>query len=136
TEFLPGFAKEVRNAARIHIASKAGAFDVAFLPEKGWVVPERADYPASFDLVQRTLVGLAALQTVEPRTKRADWLHFLGLDSPPLGEGIVMIVKDDKGRALAGIVTGKSEDIGDQTGATGLFVRHPGDDQSWLVRSV
>src|SRR6185295_11167825 len=58
-EFLPGFAAHVREAARIHIASKAGgAFDVVFIPEKGWVLPGRSDYPASFDLVRRTLVGL------------------------------------------------------------------------------
>src|ERR1700761_8835464 len=97
TEFLPGFAKDVRQAAHIHIASKAGAFDVAFVPEKGWVVPERDDYPASYDLVQRTLVGLAALQTIEPRTARPDWLHFLQLDAPPLGDGILITVSDDKG---------------------------------------
>lgn len=135
-EFFPGLAKELRSAARIHVVSKAGAFDVAFVPEKGWVVPERGDYPASFDLVQRTLVGLAALHTLEPKTARADWLHYVGLDAPPKGDGILITVSDDKGRVLASLVTGKSEDIGDSTGATGLFVRRPDETQSWLVRSV
>jgi len=64
-EFLPGFARQVRNAAHLRIASKNGIFDIVFVPEKGWVVPERGNYPASFDLVQRTLVGLAGLQTIE-----------------------------------------------------------------------
>ena len=136
TEFLPGFAKDVREAARIHIVSRAGTFDVAFVPEKGWVVPQRGDYPASYDLVQRTLVGLAALMTIEPKTARPDWLHFLGLETPPAGDGILLAVSDDKGRLLASVIAGKSEDIGDSTGATGLFVRHPGENQSWLVRSV
>ena len=136
TEFLAGFAKDVRNAARIHVVSKAGAFDVAFVPEKGWVVPQRADYPASYDLVQRTLVGLAALTTIEPKTARSDWLHFLGLDTPPAGDGILLAVSDDKGHPLASVIAGKSEDIGDASGATGLFVRRPGENQSWLVRSV
>jgi len=136
TEFLPGFAKDVRDAERIHIVSKSGAFDVAFVPEKGWVVPQRADYPASFDLVQRTLVGLAALTTIEPKTARPDWLHFLNLDTPPAGDGILIAVGDDKGRPLAAVIAGKSEDIGDPSGATGLFVRRPGENQSWLVRSV
>ncbi len=136
TEFLPGFARDVRNAARIHIASGDTQFDVVFVPEKGWVVPERDNYPASFDLVQRTLVGLAALQTVEPKTARPDWLHYLGLETPPLGPGIAIGVSDDKGREMASIITGKTEDIGDSTGATGLFVRRAGENQSWLVRSV
>jgi hypothetical protein len=136
-EFLPGFAAHVREAARIHIASKAGgAFDVVFIPEKGWVLPGRSDYPASFDLVRRTLVGLAALQTIEPKTARTEWLHYVGLDAPPAGDGIAITVRDDKGRVLAALLTGKSEEIGDTSGATGLFVRRPDETQSWLVRSV
>jgi hypothetical protein len=136
TEFLPGFAKSVRSAAHIHIAAKAGAFNIVFVPEKGWVVAERDNYPASYDLVQRTLVGLAALQTIEPKTARPDWLHFLGLETPPAGDGIAITVSDDKGHELGAIITGKSIDIGDASGAQGLFARHPGDNQAWLVRSV
>ncbi|HEY0107603.1 MAG TPA: DUF4340 domain-containing protein [Rhizomicrobium sp.] len=136
TEFLPGFARKVASVARIHIASKSGAFDVVFRPEKGWVVRQRDDYPANYDLVQRTRVGLAALETIEPKTARPDWLHYVGLDAPPNGDGTLIALSDDKGRVLAAIIAGKSEDIGDPAGATGLFVRRPGENQSWLVRSV
>jgi len=136
-QFFPGLARQVRNAATIHVASRAGgAFDIVFVPDKGWVLPARGDFPASFDLVRRTLVGLAALQTIEPKTARADWLHYLGLDAPPKGDGIEITVRDDKGRVLASLIAGKSEDIGDATGATGLFVRRPNETQSWLTRSV
>jgi len=135
-DFFPGLSKTVRGATHIHVVSKAGAFDIAFVPEKGWVVRQRGDYPASFDLIQRTLVGLAALQTIEPKTARPDWLHYVGLDAPPRGDGLLMTVSDDKGHELAAIITGKSEDIGDTSGATGLFVRRPNEDQSWLARSV
>ncbi|MEI9887862.1 MAG: DUF4340 domain-containing protein [Rhizomicrobium sp.] len=135
-QFFPGFAGEVRNAARIHVSSKLGTFDVVISPEKGWVVPSRGNYRASYELVQRTLVGLAALQTIEPKTARADWLHFIGLETPPQGDAILITVSDDKGHELASLITGKSEDIGDSTGATGLFIRRPGENQSWLARSV
>jgi len=136
-QFFPGLARHVRDAAKIHVVSKSGgAFDIAFMPEKGWVVPSRADFPASFDLVRRTLVGLAALQTIEPKTARADWLHYIGLEGPPKGDGIEITVRDDKNQVLAALITGKSEDIGDASGATGLFVRRPGESQSWLTRSV
>ncbi len=137
TEFLPGFAAHVREAARIHIVSKkSGAFDVVFKPNKGgWVLPVKSDYPASFEEVNRTLVGLAALETIEPKTARADWLHYIGLDAPPNGDGTAITVSDDRGHVLAAIIAGKSEDIGDTGGAVGLFVRHPSDTQSWLARS-
>ncbi len=135
-QFFRGFARDVRNAAHIHIASKTGAFDVVFVPEKGWVVPQRGDYPASFDLVQRTLVGFAALQTIEPKTARPELFDLVGLDPPPRGNGVAITVSDDKGRELAALVAGKSEDIGDPSGATGLFVRRPNENQAWLVRAV
>src|SRR5580765_7022101 len=126
-QFFPGLAKQVRNATTIHVASKSGAFDIVFIPDKGWVLPARGDFPASFDLVRRTLVGLAALQTIEPKTARADWLHYLGLEGPAKGDGIEITVRDDKNQVLAALITGKSEDIGDTSGATGLFVRRLGE---------
>lgn len=137
TEFLPGFAAHVRQAARIHIVSKKnGAFDVAFKPSKGWVLPQKNDYPASFEEVNKTLVALAALETIEPKTSRADWLHYIGLDDPAHGgDGVTITVSNDRGHALASIVIGKTADIGDANGATGLFVRNPNDPQSWLVRA-
>jgi Domain of unknown function (DUF4340) len=137
TEFLPGFALHVREAARIHIVSKKnGAFDVAFKPSKGWVLPQKNDYPASFEEVNKTLVALAALETIEPKTARADWLHYIGLDDPAHGgDGVAITVSDDRGRVLAAIIIGKTADIGDANGATGLFVRKPNETQSWLVRA-
>lgn len=137
TEFLPGFASHVREAARIHIVSKKnGAFDVAFKPNKGWVLPQKNDYPASFEEVNKTLVALATLETIEPKTSRADWLHYIGLDDPAHGgDGVAITVSDDRGHVLAAVVIGKTADIGDTSGAVGLFVRKPNDTQSWLVHA-
>src|SRR6185369_5736364 len=104
TEFFPGFAHDVRHAAHIRVVSEAGAFDVVFVPEKGWVVPQRSNYPASFDLVQRTLVGLAALQTIEPKTARTEWFHFVNLDTPPKGDGVLITISDDKSKDLAALI--------------------------------
>jgi hypothetical protein len=109
---------------------------VQFKPEKGWVVASHDDYPASFERVHETLVGLAGLETIEPKTARADWLHFLDLDPPPKGDGIAITLLDGQGRKLAALIVGKKETIGDPSGAVGLYVRRADSDQSWLVRSV
>lgn len=136
-EFFPGFASHVREAARIHIASKKnGAFDVVFKPAKGWVLPGKNEYPASFEQVNRTLVGMATLQSIEPKTAQAGWLHFIGLDDPAHGgDGVEITVSDDRGHVLASLIAGKTEDIGETGGATGLFVRRADQTQSWLARS-
>lgn len=136
-EFFPGLAAKVAHgeAAKIRISSKKnGTFDVVFKPVKGgWVLPQKGDFPASFVTVNQTLVGLAAMQTIEPKTARADWLHYIGLDKG--GDGVEIVVSGERDRELAHLIVGKSTDIGDPGGAVGLFVRKQGDAQSWLVRA-
>ena len=133
--FFPGIAGEIKDATKVHIAGSKGAFDVV-KSGAGWVVPQRSNYPASFEQIQKTLVGIAAFETIEPKTSRADWFHYVGLDAPPKGAGVLVTVTGSDGREIASVILGKSEDIGDPSGATGLFVRRPSDNQSWLVRSV
>lgn len=134
--YFPGLAAKLGEVTRIHIESrKSGAFDVTFVPMKGWVLPGRSNYPASFEEVRKTLVGLAALQTIEPKTARPDWFHYVDLEAPPKGDGVLLSLSGDKGRILAALIVGKSVDIGDASELVGLFVRKPGETQSWLVSS-
>jgi Domain of unknown function (DUF4340) len=136
TPMFPDLAHQANSVKRIHVASKSGSFDVAFKPDKGWVVASRNDFPASFAEVNRTVVGLASLETLEPKTARADWLHYLDLDAPPKGNGVLITLSDAQGHTLASVITGKSQEIGDQSGASGLFVRKADSTQSWLAKSV
>lgn len=131
---LPGAVGKI---AHIHIVSKAnGTLDIVFNPEKGWVLPQHANYPASFEELRKTVVGIAALQTIQPATARPDWYGKIQVNPPPKGNGTLITLSDDKGHVLASLITGKTTDIGDSSGAMGLFIRKPGDKQSWLVRSV
>ncbi len=134
--FLPGVARALnaREVSHIHIFSKkGGAFDVDFVPSKGWVLPQRANFPASFEEVKKTLVAIAAMETVEPKTDNPELLHYVGLDAPPKGDGVEITLSGDKG-VLASLIIGKTEMIGDDS-AIGLFVRKADDNQSWLVKS-
>lgn len=139
TEFFPGLAQHIakHEAVRIRIDSKAnGKIDIVFKPQTGWVIASRGDFPASFEQVNAMLVGLAAMQTVETKTARPELLHYLGLVPPPKGDGVVVEVINEKNETLAALIAGKTTDIGDSAGATGLFVRRPDNNQSYLVRSV
>jgi uncharacterized protein DUF4340 len=135
--FFPNLDERVRrgDVARIHVETHKGAFDVVFRQYKGWVLPSRSDYPASRDMVAQTLVGFAALTTVEPKTDRADWLGYVNLDAPPKGRGAEITLYDEHGGIVAAMIIGKSVDIGDPNGSVGIFVRKPDSSQSWLVKS-
>jgi hypothetical protein len=133
--FLPGFAQAAQRAARIEITGPNGAFAVVQTPT-GWVIPDRGNYPADFDEVRRTLISLAQLTTIAPKTQRPDWLTHLALATPPKGNGTQIMVKDAAGAVLAQLITGNSEELGDPSGGTGLFVRRPGENSAWLARAV
>lgn len=135
---FPNLAHQSRQVARIHIESKKyGAVDVAFKPSTGWVLPNLHDYPAEYATVHKTLVAMAGLETIAPETARASWLHYLHLDAPDKGgDGTKIVLLNEKGTVIAQMIAGKTRDIGEPGGATGLFVRKPGSNQSWLVRSV
>lgn len=135
--FFPGLVKELRSVTKIHIASKKyGAFDVVFKPQSGWVLPGRGDFPASFDAVRKTLIGMATLQTVERKTARADWLAYLGLTDPAKGGDGVLITLEGGGKKLAALIAGRADDSAAVNGESGLFVRRPDETQSWLARGV
>lgn len=137
TTMFPDLPHQANSVARIHVVAKKQSFDVVNKPNKGWVIASRNDFPASFEQVNRTVVGVAGLQLIEPRTARADWLHFLNLDAPPKGEGVLISLYDAKGNSLASVIAGTSEDIGDRAGGTnGLFVRRPDATQSWLAKGT
>jgi hypothetical protein len=133
---FPDLPHQAQSVARIHVAAKKGGFDVANKPGKGWVIASRNDFPASFEQVNKTVVGIAGLEAIEPRTARADWLHYLSLDAPPKGDGVQFTLYDSKGQQLASVITGGTQEIGDQSGANGLFVRKADSTQSWLAKST
>ena len=133
---FPGLASQLRNVARIRIESRKAVFDVVRQPDGNWVELQRANYPASPEEVQRLLVGLAGLETIEPKTSRPDWFHYVNLDAPPNGNGVRIRVSDESGRTLASAIFGTTEDIGDPSGAMGIFLRKQDETQSWLARSV
>ena len=134
---FPDLVSEARQISHIRIQSKTSRIDVVFKPERGWVVASHDDYPASFDTIKQTVVGLASLTTIEQKTARPDWFHYVDLVAPnDGGNGSEITISDDKGHVLASLIAGKTEDIGDASGAIGLFMRRTGENQSWLVRSV
>ena len=137
--FLPGFVDKAKDAARIEVTGHAvdgdsGRFVVTLSPQ-GWVLPERGNYPADFNQVRQTLITLAQLTTIAPKTNRPDWLHYLSLDNPPKGLGTDLVVKDASGTVLAHLVFGNVEELGGTAG-TAIFVRRPGDTQSYLAKAV
>jgi hypothetical protein len=134
---FPRLTDRIRQITRIHIDSRQyGPFDVVFNPQRGWVIPQHANYRAAFEQMRSTVVGLTNLETIAAKTARPQWYGYIGVDAPPKGSGTLIQLLDEKNNVLAALIMGKTTDIGDPGGAVGLYVRKPGEAQSWLARSV
>lgn len=130
---LPGLTARLGYLAWMRVEHGAMTADFAQIGGQ-WTIVEKGNYPASAARVRRVLVDLADLTLVEPKTKLPDFYARLGLDDPRNGQSTLISLQDRTGAKLGELVIGKSRpDLlgGDENG---IYVRKPGDPQTWLAR--
>jgi hypothetical protein len=99
-----------------------------------WTVTEKGDYPADTAKVRQTLLGLAELTYVEPKTSKADLYPRLEVEDK--GKSAHVEVKDGSGGKLGELIVGKRRPDRLGTGADGIYIRSPGDAQAWLAQGT
>lgn len=101
----------------------------------GWTVEEKGNYPADQAKVTQTVRGLADLRYVEPKTRKPDLYARLELEDPGKKEAKSTLVtaSDQKGTLLGEIIVGKRRIDQLGGGTDGVYLRKPGDAQSWLA---
>lgn len=103
-----------------------------------WVVEEKSGYPAAATKVRQALLGLAELRYVEPKTRRPD--RYVRLEVEDAGKkgskSTLVTVSDKKGSLLGEVIAGKRRIDQLGGGTDGIYVRKPGDAQSWLARGT
>lgn len=101
-----------------------------------WQVEDKGGWPADATHVRHLLLGLAELRYVEPKTREPTLYARLGVEDAgkPDSKSTLVTVADAKGKLLADVIAGNSkyDELGG--GDDGLYVRRPGDVQSWLAR--
>jgi len=131
---FPGLLQRVNDAAKVVIAHADGVITLEN-GAKGWAMKERQGYPARTVKIKRTVLGLAQLQLREPKTRRADKYEKLALRDVGVkgAQSKRVMVFDGAGKVLADLLIGKRR--GSPAGPTGgeLYVRKPGDAQTWLA---
>jgi Domain of unknown function (DUF4340) len=100
-----------------------------------WVVEEKGDYPVDGAKLHRMLLGLAQLRYVEPKTREPDLYSRLDVeDAGKKGAKSTLItVSDANGSLLGEIIAGKRRVDLLGGGVDGIYVRRPGNAQSWLA---
>jgi hypothetical protein len=134
-KLFPELMPKINDAAVLAVERKDGGYE---LRKNGdtWVVAEKGGYPADVSPIAKTLIALAQMTTVEPKTSDPARYPQLGVQDPG-AEGSTatkLTVKDSGGAVLASVIVGKAHE-GKQGSSTGqVYVRKPGEAQSWLAK--
>lgn len=103
-----------------------------------WLVEEKGNYPADAARLSQALQGLAELRYVEAKTRKPDFYARLEVEDAGRkdAKSTLVTVSDDKGDLLGEIIAGKRRVDQLGGGTDGIYVRKPGDAQSWLARGT
>ncbi|WP_374300357.1 DUF4340 domain-containing protein [Ferrovibrio sp.] len=145
---LPGLMAKVNDVASLEISTPKALFRI----ERGadaehWTMPSRNDYPVRADLVRKNVLGIAGLETVEPRTDKPEHYDRLQVSDPekyqPADDAsksdpgpILVRLVDPDAKSIAAVIVGKTKSypVGGKPGQ--VHVRKPEEARAWLAQGI
>lgn len=103
--------------------------------ENTWRVKEKAGYRADVEKVKQTLIGLAELRILEPKTKNPELYARLGLqDKEQEGSlSTTVTLKTPNNPEAALVILGNQRPAKGNPRMSEIYARKPGDPQTWLT---
>jgi len=132
---FPDLTAKLKDAQRIEITNK-GLVTTIELKNGVWGVADRGGYPVQETKLRGMLTGLTELRLAEPRTSDPAEYARLGVENPTKdtkGTASLLRVLDGSGKPIVTLIVGhrKTRTQGDVSEE--VYVRRPGDAQSWLA---
>jgi hypothetical protein len=132
---VPALAARLGDVASVEI-QRAG-LDLTFVRDgDNWVTVQKSNYPADAAKVRRAVLALADMNLVEPKTREPALYPRLQVEDPGKGKSTLVTIKDKSGSDLARLIIGKHSYDRLGQGNDGVYLRKPGDPQSWLARGA
>ncbi len=130
---FPGLLEHVNDVASVVIEHAGGKITLEN-GVRGWTMKEREGYPARTVKIKRSVLGLAQLQLSEAKTRRQEKYAKLELrDLGAKGAKSKRVKLFGGGKVVADLLVGRRRGILAGTPGGGLYVRKPGDQQTWLA---
>ncbi len=101
-----------------------------------WLVVEKGNYPANAAKISQIVRAMADLTLIEPKTQNPDLYPRLEVEDPGHGKSALVAVKDKSGGDLAQAIVGKRRYDRLGAGNDGVYLRRPGEAQTWLARGT
>lgn len=143
---LPGFAERVDDLYEVHMVfpggeevsdsdtgSGVGTVQITLWNDgRRWRLREHHDYFADVATLSEMVYALSELRLQEAKTAVRDKHERLGLGAPAEGGSAVQLsLYDGQGAAMAEVLLGD-----EAVSRSGRYVRHLGEDQTWLANAV
>lgn len=132
---FPELKAVINDVTELRVTTQSGTITL-HRQEDTWRLKEKYDYQADLGTVRETLIGLAELTTLEPKTRKPELYEKLGLQDVDaegsLSTGITL--KDATGKVVAAAILGNDRSAQGKSGYKEIFIRKPGDLQTWLVQ--
>lgn len=103
-----------------------------------WSLKESGNYPVHGNLVSKVIFSLANMELLEARTDKPSRYDALDLGDPDKKgtKSQHVTLKDGAGKVLADLIVGRANFFLPETTTGGMYVRRPGEQQTWLVRGL
>lgn len=132
---FPKLAPKLSEAAKIEITHEGGQVVIEKRADGRWGVAELHDYPVQRTKLRAMLTALTELRLAEPRTANPAEFVRLGVEDPSdkgaTSDLLQVVDKDDK--PIAALIVGHRRVRNEPGLADEIYVRRPGDSQSWLA---
>ena len=131
---FPELKATINTVSEMRVSTQSGTITV-HKDEEAWRVKEKHNYPADLGKMREILIGLAELKILEPKTRKPELYEKLGLQDVEaegsLSTGVTL--KDAAGNTVAAAIIGNDRPAKGKSGYKEMFIRKPGDSQTWLV---
>ena len=131
---FPGFMSAINDVSEIAVSTQSGAITI-HRDQAAWRVREKHDYRADVGHVRAVLLGLAEMSLLEAKTRKPEFYEKLGVQDVEaegsLSTGVTL--KDAAGNTLVEAIMGHDRPAKGNPGHKEVFIRKPGDPQTWLA---
>lgn len=130
---FPELQHQLADVADIEVTRANGTF-VLSRREGTWANMGLGGFPAIPARVENTLIAMASMQYIAPKTKRSKLYYRLQVEDVSVtAKSTRLTFRDSTGASLADVIIGKPEDALNQRS---VYVRLPGNAQTWLATGV
>lgn len=133
---FPGLEDRLNGLAEIELTQEGKTLTLKRAGDD-WIVVEKGGYPALAEKAKKAAIHVSQMRVVEAKTQRPELFSRLQLEDPGAkdAKSTLLRLKDERGQAMAEAIIGKSGFLLGEIGHSALYVRRPGENQTWKVKT-